>query len=100
MLNTRLAHYLAEALAGSPGVSGEVGGSLSDVSAIAALPEEAKATVLTSFVHSLHDMFLVAVPFLAVAVLIAFLIPEVPLRTRQMGLDEAAGEPSPAALAG
>jgi len=100
VLNTRLAHYLAEALAGTPGVSGEVGGSLSDVSAIAALPEEAKATVLTSFVHALHDMFLVAVPFLAVAVLIAFLIPEVPLRTRQMGLDEAAGEPAPAALAG
>lgn len=95
VLNTRLSHYLAESFAGAPGGEAAVGGSLSDVSAIAALPAEAKATVLDAFVKAMHDVFLTAVPFLVVAFVLAFLIPEVPLRTRQEGEAEALGEPPP-----
>ncbi len=95
VLSTRLAHYLQQALAGTPGAGGEVGASLGDVAAIAALPPEVKAPVLESFVKALHDVFLTAVPFVVVAVLVAVLIPEVPLRTRQQGEAEALGEPIP-----
>ncbi len=98
VLSTRLAHYLAEAFAGTPAAGSQVGGSLSNVAAIAALPPEVKAPVLESFVRALHDVFLTAIPFVALAFVVAFLIPEVPLRTRQQGEAEALGEPAPVAF--
>jgi EmrB/QacA subfamily drug resistance transporter len=98
VLSTRLAHYLAEAFAGVPGAGAQVSGSLGKVTEIAALPAEVKGPVLESFVKALHDVFLTAIPFLVVAFLVAFLIPEVPLRTRQEGEAEALGEPAPMAL--
>ena len=98
VLSTRLAHYLEQAFAGAPGGAAGVGGSLADVRAIQALPPQVKEPVLQSFVLALHDVFLTAIPFLVVAFLVAFLIPEVPLRTRQDGEDEALGEPAPIAF--
>jgi EmrB/QacA subfamily drug resistance transporter len=97
VLSTRLAHDLEQAFAGTPGAGGQVGGSLGDVAAIAALPPEVKGPVLESFVMALHDIFLTAIPFVLVAFLVAFLIPEVPLRTRQQGEAEALGEAVPLA---
>jgi EmrB/QacA subfamily drug resistance transporter len=98
VLSNRLAHYLAEAFAGVPGAAGSVGGSMSDVTKIAALPPEIKNVVLEAFVQALQDIFLVAIPFVAVALVVAFLIPEKPLKTRQDGEAEALGEPAPVAF--
>ncbi|HEX6888151.1 MAG TPA: MDR family MFS transporter [Candidatus Nanopelagicales bacterium] len=98
VLSNRLAHYLAEALAGVPGAAASVGGSMSDVTKIAALPPEIKNVVLEAFVQALQDIFLVAIPFVAVALVVAFLIPEKPLKTRQDGEAEALGERAPVAF--
>ena len=98
VLSTRLAHYIAEAFAGVPGGAAGVGGSMADVRAIQALPPQVKEPVLQAFVMALHDVFLTAIPFLVVALVVAFLIPEVPLRTRQEGEAEALGEPAPMVL--
>lgn len=95
VLTSRLAHHLAAAF---PGGSAAVGGSTSDLRQIAALPEQVKLPVLEAFMRALQDAFLVAVPFVAVAVIVSFLIPEVPLRTRQQGEPEAIGEPAPMAV--
>ena len=94
VLSNRVAHYLAEAFAGAPGGVGDVGGSMSDISKIEALPAEVKAVVLEAFVQALQDIFLVAIPFVAVALVVAFLIPELPLKTRQDSLAEDGAEGS------
>jgi EmrB/QacA subfamily drug resistance transporter len=96
VLSNRLAHYLAEAFAGAPVGAGAVSGSLSDISKIEALPPEIKATVLEAFVQALQDIFLVALPFVIVAIGVAMLIPEKHLRTRSD--IEAAAEPAPMAF--
>ena len=92
VLNNRLAHYLAEAFAGSSHAVGSVGGSISDVSKIQALPPEVKGVVLEAFVQAIQDIFLVALPFVAIALVVSFLIPELPLQTRHDAVEDAAGE--------
>jgi EmrB/QacA subfamily drug resistance transporter len=79
VLTSRLGVYLAENL-GTTGAAVEV--NVDDVSAIAALPPEVKVKVLDSFVQALQDVFVAAIPFVVVALVVAFLIPEVRLRTR------------------
>jgi EmrB/QacA subfamily drug resistance transporter len=96
VLTNRLAHYLAEGFAGAPGAADQVGGSLGDISQIGALPDQVRSTVLEAFVQALQDIFWVAIPFVAVALVVALLIPELPLRTRQ---DESAESEEPAPLA-
>jgi EmrB/QacA subfamily drug resistance transporter len=99
VLSSRLAYYLAEAFAGAPEVAGSVSGSIGDISKIEALPPEVKEPVLDAFVQAMQDIFLVAIPFVAVAFLIAFLIPEKPLKTRQDEVGaEAGAEPAPMAF--
>jgi len=82
VLTTRLGHYLAE--------SGEAGGLpptadesqiANNVQAIQALPADVKAVVVDAWVRSLHDVFLTALPIVAVAFVIAFFIPELTLRS-------------------
>lgn len=86
VLNTRLSHHLTD-LFGQLGMStgGAPTGSLSDVSAIRALPPQIKQPVLEALVLSMQDIFKAALPFVVVAFLCGLLIPEVPLRTREAG---------------
>jgi fucose permease len=88
VLTSRMQHYLAETLPAE--AAGQVGGSLGDMSAIAALPDPVRSTVLDAFMASIQDLFLVAVPFVAVALVVAFLIPEKPLKTREDAMAEGA----------
>jgi EmrB/QacA subfamily drug resistance transporter len=99
VLTSRMQHYLAETLPAQ--AAGQVGGSLGDMSAIAALPDPVRSTVLDAFMASIQDLFLVAVPFVAVALVVAFLIPEKPLKTREDALAEGEEEfagPTPMSL--
>jgi EmrB/QacA subfamily drug resistance transporter len=83
VLTSRLTHYLAEGLA-KAGLRPGAGGlkfDANDVQAIQRLTEPAKTLVLTSFSHALDNVFLVGVPFLAVAFVVALFLKEVPLRT-------------------
>ena len=73
----RLAHYLAEQGAGGPQVEAN------NVQAIQQLTEPVKSVVLHAFTNALDDVFLIGVPFVAVAIVVALLLKEEPLRTGQ-----------------
>lgn len=89
VLNSRLGIYLAERLpAEQPGVAG--GRDLANnIQAIRALPPQIQEQVIGAFVDALQDVFRTAVPFAALALVVAFLIREVPLRTRQLPAQES-----------
>jgi EmrB/QacA subfamily drug resistance transporter len=83
VLSSRLAHHLAEQLAGAglrPG-SGGPGVEANNVQAIQQLAEPVRSVVLAAFTNALDDVFLVGVPFVALAVVVALLLKEEPLRT-------------------
>jgi EmrB/QacA subfamily drug resistance transporter len=85
VLSSRLAHYLAEQLARA-GISPGAGGpplDANNVQAIQHLAEPVRSVVLGAFTNALDDVFLVGVPFVAVAIVVALLLKEVPLRTGQ-----------------
>jgi EmrB/QacA subfamily drug resistance transporter len=85
VLSSRLAHYLSEQLA-QAGIRPGAGGprvEANDVQGIQQLAEPVKSVVLSAFTNALDDVFLVGVPFLLVAVVVALLLKEEPLRTGQ-----------------
>ena len=83
ILNTRLAHHLTAVIpAGAGAQAGAATGSVNDVTAIRALPEPVRTWVLTAFTQAMDDVFLVAVPFLGVALVLAVLMREKPLGGR------------------
>jgi EmrB/QacA subfamily drug resistance transporter len=87
VLSSRLTHYLAEGLA-SAGLRPGAGGlkfDANDVQAIQRLTGPARTLVLGSFAHALDDVFLVGVPFLALAFVVSLFLKEVPLRTGPAG---------------
>ena len=85
VLSSRLAHYLAEQLARA-GIRPGAGGppvEANNVQAIQQLTEPVRSVVLGAFTNALDDVFLVGVPFVAVAIVVALLLKEEPLRTGQ-----------------
>ncbi len=82
ILANRLALRLTEQL-GPAAVAAEGNGSINtnNLQAIQALPEPVKTSVLTAFTYALDDVFLVGVPVVAVALLVALFLKEVPLGT-------------------
>jgi EmrB/QacA subfamily drug resistance transporter len=83
VLSSRLAHYLAEQLARA-GINPGAGGppiEANDVQGIQHLAEPVKSIVLGAFTNALDDVFLVGVPFLVIAFLVALALKEMPLRT-------------------
>ena len=84
VFNSRLAAHLAENLPAGAAPAGGTG-LANDVAAIQSLPPAIKAPVLDAFTHGLNDMFLTALPFVAIAFAVAWLIPELTLATRTDG---------------
>ena len=83
VLSSRLAHYLVEDLAAA-GIRPGAGGARVDannVQAIQQLAEPVRHIVLGAFTNALDDVFLVGVPFVALAFIVALLLKEEPLRT-------------------
>ncbi len=83
ILNTRLPHHLAQVV--PPEAQSQLGAasaSINDVTAIQQLPEPVKTWVLTAFTQAMDDIFLVAVPFMAIALVIALTMREKPLAGR------------------
>jgi EmrB/QacA subfamily drug resistance transporter len=83
VLSSRLAHYLAEQLARAGIIPGAGGPPIeaNDVQGIQHLAEPVKSIVLGAFTNALDDVFLVGVPFLVIAFLVALALKEMPLRT-------------------
>jgi EmrB/QacA subfamily drug resistance transporter len=82
ILTNRLAHNLATAIphTGSK-VSGLVSGIQSNANELQKLPPAILAKVLAAFTSSFRDIFLYAIPFAAVAFIVALMLKEAPLRT-------------------
>ena len=98
ILNTRLAHHLTEVVPAS--AQAQLGGaasSMNDITAIHALPEPVKTWVLTAFTQAMDDIFLVAVPFMAVAFVIALTMRERPLQGRASSAPAEASKASESA---
>jgi EmrB/QacA subfamily drug resistance transporter len=93
ILNIRLEHYL-NAIVGAAGGGAAEQINTNDVTAIQALPEPIKGWVLEAFTRSMDDVFLVAVPFMAVAFIIALTMREKPLRDRGQHSDSATSRAS------
>jgi EmrB/QacA subfamily drug resistance transporter len=79
VLTSRLGHYLGEAGSALPSGSGEAG-IANNVQAIQALPPQMHDAVVTAWVNAVQDVFLVAIPFTIIALVLAFLIPELELK--------------------
>jgi len=89
ILNIRLKHYLSEIVGAAQGHGAGGPINTNDVTAIQALPEPIKSWVLEAFTRAMDDVFLVAVPFMAVAFVIALTMREKPLRGRAPDTDSA-----------
>jgi EmrB/QacA subfamily drug resistance transporter len=89
VLSSRLAHYLVEDLARA-GIRPGAGGppvEANNVQGIQQLAEPVRHVVLGAFTNALDDVFLVGVPVLVVAFVVALLLKEVPLRTGQQSVN-------------
>jgi hypothetical protein len=96
ILANRLAHHLTEQL-GTAAAAAQSDGAINtnNLQAIQALPEPMKTSVLTAFTRALDDVFLVGVPVVALALVVALFLEEVPLRTmRRLPADAPAGADS------
>ena len=83
VLSSRLAFHLSQQLA-SAGIQPGVGGvrvEANDIQGIQQLTEPVKSVVLSAFTNALDEVFLVGVPFVAAAFVVALLLREQPLRT-------------------
>jgi EmrB/QacA subfamily drug resistance transporter len=89
ILNIRLTHHLNDIVAAAqgPGPAGPI--QTNDVTAIRALPEPIRSWVLEAFTRAMDDVFLVAVPFMVVALVIAVTMREKPLKGRSQHSDSA-----------
>ncbi len=92
VLSSRLAVHLAEQLAGASMGAG-AGVDANDVQAIQSLPEPVRSSVLEAFSRALDDVFLVGVPFMVVALVVALFLKEVPLGSRGGPAAGGAGTP-------
>ena len=79
ILSIRLAFHLSEHLGGAAEANGAI--DATNLQAIQSLPEPIKSGVLTAFTSALTDVFLVGVPVVALALVVALFLKELPLRT-------------------
>ncbi len=98
ILNIRLAHHLKEVVPQQAQAQLRAAtGAANDVTAIQVLPEPVKSWVLSAFTNAMDEVFLIAVPFMAVAFVIALTMREKPLAGREDAI--AQPESAEAALA-
>ena len=83
VFSSRLAYHIAAQLAGAPGGAPTGGAPINanNIQAVQRLSEPGKHLVLTAFAGSLDDVFLACIPAIIVALIVAFFLKEVPLRT-------------------
>lgn len=91
LLNTRLANYLAEAMghADIPMGSSNPELAANNIQAMQSLEEPIRGIVLGAYTNALTDLFLLAVPIVVFAFVIALFLKEIPLRSA--GSTEQAG---------
>lgn len=84
VLSARLAFHMQQAV---PDMAG--GGDFTNMQAIASLPPAVQASVLQAFTNAMDDVFLTAIPFVLVAFVVSFFIPELELKSREQAPQDA-----------
>ncbi len=97
ILTSKLASYLATSLADNPqpvdpATTGAPAIDTNNIAAIQALPEPVKGFVLNAFSDALGDVFLWALPFCLVALVVALFLREIPLKESPMEQGATKGE--------
>ncbi len=97
ILTSKLASYLATSLAenpqpADPATTGAPAIDTNNIAAIQALPEPVKGFVLNAFSDALGDVFLWALPFCLVALVVALFLREIPLKESPMEQSAPEGE--------
>jgi EmrB/QacA subfamily drug resistance transporter len=104
ILNTRLRAYLQEGFggAGAPEIQASAEAT-SDIQAMQELEEPARGIVLGAYTDAITDLFIVAIPFVLIGLVIALFLREIPLQTggpptpaREEASVERTPEPAPA----
>lgn len=90
ILITRLTHYLTQVLPG-PAAHQIIKGLSSGVQQRANLPPSIETKFFTAYVHAFHDLFLLCIPFVVAALLLALFLREVPLRSSSKELAKGEG---------
>jgi len=82
ILNTRLADHLKDSLAAAK-IAPPAGAleSTSNIQAMRQLEEPIRSIVLNAYTNAIADLFLVAIPFVVLALVVALMLKEIPLRT-------------------
>jgi EmrB/QacA subfamily drug resistance transporter len=90
ILTSRLLHHLKDLLPSQAinKVSSGLGGG---VHQLAQLPDLLRHDVLTAYVQAFHDMFLIGIPFVFAAFIIALFLRETPLRNTTKDMAEGSG---------
>ncbi|WP_169944667.1 MDR family MFS transporter [Microbispora sp. H11081] len=88
VLTNRLAHHLAAEFGGRM-PPGRV--DANNVQAIQRLPQPVKDHVLVAFTNAIDDVFLASLPFVALALVVALFLKEIPLAARGAGSPPAVG---------
>ena len=81
VLGSRLSHHLAEGFAAAPEAGSPSAINTNDVQAIQDLVDPQRALVLAAYTDAIVDVFLFAIPFVVLALIVALFLKEVPLRT-------------------
>ena len=99
ILTSKLASYLASSAAdntqpGDTAAGGAAPIDTNNIAAIQSLPEPTKGYVLQAFSDALGDVFLWALPFCLIALVVAFFLREIPLKEAPAAEGAADGEPA------
>jgi EmrB/QacA subfamily drug resistance transporter len=86
VLTDRLTHHMAAEFGGRPPTGpGAAAIDVNDVEAIRRLAPPIREHVLAAFSHAIDDVFLVSIPFVAAALVVALFLKEIPLAGRTGG---------------
>ena len=77
VLGSRLSHHLVERFAAVPGAGSPSAINTNDVQAIQRLVEPQKTLVLTAYTDAIVDVFLFAIPFVALALVVSLFLKEI-----------------------
>lgn len=83
ILNSRMAVYMAEAMAGAhiPAGTGNPELATNSIQAMQSLPEPIRGIVLGAYTNAITDLFLIAAPIVAFGFVIVLFLKEIPLRS-------------------
>lgn len=81
ILSSRLTVHMQEIFGNIPMPEGGMDGAMNDMQALQKIPEPIRSKVLEGFSGALSDVFLAGIPIAIIALVVAFFLKEIPLRS-------------------